>query len=42
MEEWLSKEIFVPVQLAPNPLESVAIGTGQALKYMHKLPAAVR
>jgi rod shape-determining protein MreB len=42
MEEWLSKEIFVPVQLAPNPLESVAIGTGQALKYMSKLQAAVK
>jgi rod shape-determining protein MreB and related proteins len=42
MEEWLSKEIFVPVQLAPAPLESVAIGTGKALKYMHKLPAAVK
>src|SRR4051812_8048423 len=41
MEEWLSKEIVVPVQLAPDPLESVAVGTGKALKYMHKLPAAV-
>jgi rod shape-determining protein MreB and related proteins len=39
MEEWLSKEIVVPVSLAPNPLESVAIGTGKALAYMHKLPA---
>lgn len=37
MEEWLSKEIIVPVHLAPNPLESVAFGTGQALKYIHKL-----
>ncbi|SDL97426.1 rod-share determining protein MreBH [Bacillus sp. OK048] len=42
MEEWLSKEIFVPVQLAENPLESVAMGTGQALKYMHKVQAAVK
>lgn len=42
MEEWLSKEIFVPVQLATNPLESVAVGTGQALKYMHKLQASVK
>jgi rod shape-determining protein MreB and related proteins len=42
MEEWLSKEIFVPVQLAPSPLESVAAGTGQALKYMHKLQASVK
>lgn len=37
MEEWLNKEIFVPVHLAPNPLESVAIGTGQALKYLNML-----
>lgn len=42
MEEWLSKEIFVPVQLAPSPLESVAAGTGQALKYMHKLQVSVK
>nr|WP_263327843.1 rod-share determining protein MreBH [Neobacillus sp. Marseille-Q6967] len=42
MEEWLSKEIVVPVQLAPNPLESVAIGTGEALKYIHKLPAVAK
>ncbi|MBM4763883.1 rod-share determining protein MreBH [Bacillus sp. B15-48] len=41
MQEWLSEEIFVPVHIAPNPLESVAIGTGQALKYINKLmPAA--
>lgn len=37
MEAWLNKEIFVPVHLAPNPLESVAIGTGQALKYISTL-----
>lgn len=42
MEEWMSKEIVVPVQLAPNPLESVAIGTGEALRFMHKIPAAVK
>ncbi len=42
LEKWLSKEIFVPVQLAPNPLESVAIGTGKALQYMSKLQAAVK
>jgi rod shape-determining protein MreB len=42
MEEWLSSEIIVPVHLAPNPLESVAIGTGQALQFIHKLPAAVK
>lgn len=40
MEQWLSQEIFVPVQLAPNPLESVAIGTGKALQYISKLMMA--
>ncbi|WP_223588319.1 rod-share determining protein MreBH [Neobacillus bataviensis] len=42
MEAWLSKEIVVPVQLAENPLESVAIGTGKAIPYMNKLQAAVK
>ncbi|MCQ6280084.1 rod-share determining protein MreBH [Bacillus sp. EB600] len=42
MEEWLSAEIIVPVHLAPSPLESVAIGTGEALQFIHKLPAAVK
>jgi rod shape-determining protein MreB and related proteins len=42
MEAWLTKEIVVPVQLAPSPLESVANGTGKALQYMSKIPAAVR
>jgi rod shape-determining protein MreB len=42
MEAWLSEEIFVPVQLATNPLESVAVGTGMALQYMSKLQAAVK
>lgn len=37
MEEWVSKKIDVPVHLAPSPLESVALGTGQALKYIDKL-----
>ncbi|WP_251549216.1 rod-share determining protein MreBH [Neobacillus muris] len=41
MKDWLSKEIFVPVQLADEPLESVAIGTGKSVPYIHKLPAAV-
>ncbi|MCJ7840817.1 rod-share determining protein MreBH [Lederbergia sp. NSJ-179] len=40
MQEWLGKEIIVPVHLAPNPLESVAIGTGRALKFIHKLTPA--
>jgi rod shape-determining protein MreB and related proteins len=42
MEAWLSQEIVVPVQLAENPLESVAIGTGKALQYMNKIHAAVK
>ncbi|CAH2713175.1 Cell shape-determining protein MreBH [Neobacillus rhizosphaerae] len=42
MEEWLSKEIFVPVQLAPNPLESVAIGAGKSLAYVSKILAEVK
>ncbi|MDZ5473388.1 rod-share determining protein MreBH [Bacillus sp. 31A1R] len=42
MEEWISQEIFVPVHLAPSPLESVAIGTGQALKFIGRLQTVVK
>jgi rod shape-determining protein MreB len=42
MEKWLSSEIIVPVHIATSPLEAVAIGTGQALQYIHKLPSAVK
>jgi rod shape-determining protein MreB and related proteins len=42
MEAWLSEEIFVPVQLAPSPLESVAIGTGQALQFINKIQVGVK
>jgi rod shape-determining protein MreB len=42
MQEWLSKEIIVPVHLAPSPLESVAIGTGKALKFFDKLQTAAK
>lgn len=42
MQEWISKEIFVPVQLAESPLECVAIGTGKSLKFIHKIQEAVR
>ncbi|MEH7126341.1 rod-share determining protein MreBH [Bacillus sp. JJ1532] len=42
MQEWLSTEISVPVHLAPSPLESVAIGTGMALKYIGKLQTAIK
>ncbi|MYL34893.1 MreB/Mrl family cell shape determining protein [Pontibacillus yanchengensis] len=42
MQEWLSNEIYVPVHLAPNPLESVAIGTGRSLKMIQKLQKAAK
>ncbi len=42
MQEWLSNEIFVPVHLAPSPLESVAIGTGRSLTYIDKLQKATK
>jgi rod shape-determining protein MreB and related proteins len=42
MQDWLGSEMVVPVHIAPNPLESVAIGTGKALQYIHKLQPAVR
>ena len=35
MVEWLTTEISVPVALAQNPLESVAIGAGKSLQYMN-------
>lgn len=37
IQEWLSNEIIVPVHIAPNPLESVAVGTGRSLKFINKL-----
>ncbi|CQR47282.1 Rod shape-determining protein MreB [Paraliobacillus sp. PM-2] len=40
MQEWLANKIHVPVHLAPNPLESVAIGTGKSLKMIQKLQKA--
>ncbi|WP_066058386.1 rod-share determining protein MreBH [Robertmurraya korlensis] len=42
MEQWISEQIFVPVHLASEPLESVAIGTGKALEYLHKIPSLAR
>ncbi len=42
MQEWLSKEISVPVHIAPQPLESVAIGTGRSLVMMDKLQKIAR
>ena len=37
MQEWLSDEIIVPVHIAPQPLEAVAIGTGRSLQVINKL-----
>jgi rod shape-determining protein MreB and related proteins len=37
MQEWLAKELDVPVHIAPDPLECVAIGTGKSLKIINKL-----
>lgn len=37
MQQWLSEEISVPVHMAPEPLESVAVGTGRSLVMMSKL-----
>ncbi|HLU22480.1 rod-share determining protein MreBH [Lederbergia graminis] len=42
IQEWLSKEIIVPVHIAPNPLESVAIGTGRSLKFINQLQKVSR
>ncbi|CAM3708038.1 rod-share determining protein MreBH [Mesobacillus zeae] len=42
IQDWLSEEIVVPVHLAPNPLESVAIGTGKALQYIDRLHSLVK
>lgn len=37
IDEWLASEIDVPVAIAENPLECVALGTGKAIRYMKKL-----
>lgn len=42
LQDWLSEEIFVPVHIAPSPLESVAIGTGRSLKMISKLQKAAK
>ncbi|PKR76918.1 rod shape-determining protein [Halalkalibacillus sediminis] len=42
MKEWLSSEIDVPVHVAENPLECVAIGTGKSLQMIHKLQKAAK
>lgn len=42
MQEWMASEINVPVHLAPNPLETVAIGTGKSLQMINKLQKAMK
>ncbi|HLR51579.1 MAG TPA: rod-share determining protein MreBH [Candidatus Avamphibacillus sp.] len=42
MKEWLTSEIDVPIHIAPNPLEAVAIGTGKAVKMISKLQEATK
>ncbi|MBM7661850.1 rod shape-determining protein MreB [Bacillus mesophilus] len=42
LQDWLREEIVVPVHIAPNPLESVAIGTGKSLSIINKLLQAAR
>jgi len=42
LQQWLAKQIIVPVHIAPNPLESVAIGTGRAVKMISKLQKAAK
>ncbi len=41
LQEWLVKQIDVPVHMAPSPMESVAIGTGKSLEYIEKLDKLV-
>ncbi|WP_456279039.1 rod-share determining protein MreBH [Bacillus sp. AK128] len=42
IQDWLRVEIVVPVHIAPNPLESVAIGTGRSLSVINKLLKAAK
>lgn len=37
MQEWLKDVLNIPIHMAPNPLESVAVGTGKALSMIDKL-----
>ncbi|WP_163652555.1 rod-share determining protein MreBH [Listeria sp. PSOL-1] len=36
-KEWLTERIDVPVHMAKNPMEAVAIGTGKSLEHINKL-----
>jgi rod shape-determining protein MreB len=40
LTEWLANETLVPIRLAPEPREAVAIGTGRSLKMIEKLQKA--
>ena len=42
IQEWLAEKLLVPVHIAPNPLESVAIGTGRSLTMISKLQKAAK
>ncbi len=42
MQDWLSNEIDVPVHIAENPIECVAVGTGKSLNIIHKLQKAAK
>jgi len=42
IQEWLAEQIAVPVHIAPNPQEAVAIGTGRSLKMIEKLQKAAK
>ena len=41
MQEWLAKEIIVPVHMAAQPLEAVAIGTGPFVEVINMLQKTV-
>ncbi|MGM8216340.1 rod-share determining protein MreBH [Bacillaceae bacterium W0354] len=40
IKQWLSDELDVPVHIAENPLECVAVGTGKSLQMIDKLQKA--
>lgn len=42
MKEWLAEELIVPVHVAQEPQEAVAIGTGRSLKMIEKLQKATK
>ncbi|MEI5908599.1 rod-share determining protein MreBH [Bacillus spongiae] len=42
MQEWFQKEMFVPIHMAPNPLESAAIGTGKSAPFINKFQSQLK